>query len=53
MKKKLELSETFSRKFFLNNLKEQNKESNVYITFKYMINKEKLKDFKEKNEKRI
>lgn len=45
MRKKELMSEKTTRKWFLSNLEKENKNSNVHITFKYIINKEKLKNF--------
>ncbi len=47
MSKKLKMSKEFSRKFLLNNLKEENVDSEVYRTFKFIIHKDKVKKFKE------
>ena len=48
MSKKLKMSKKFSRNFLLNNLKEENVESEVYRTFKFIIHKDKIKKFKER-----
>jgi len=47
MSKKLKMSKKFSRNFLLNNLKEENVESEVHRTFKFIINKDKIRIFKE------
>ena len=44
-KEKLKMSKKFSINFLLNNLKEENIESEVYRTFKFIINKDKIKVF--------
>ena len=51
MKQKEMISEKISKALFLKNLKEKNINSNIYITFKYVINKKKLKKFQEEKEK--
>lgn len=51
MGKKLIITKKISRNLLLKNLREKNKATSVYITFKYKINKEKLKNFQgEKND---
>jgi len=47
MNKKGKMSKQFSRNFLLNNLKEENVDSEVYRTFKFIINKDKVKNLKE------
>ena len=47
MSKKPKISKQFSRNFLLNNLKEENVESEVYRTFKFIINKDIIKKFEE------
>ncbi len=47
MVKKEKMSKEFSRNFFLNNLKEENVDSEVYRTFKFIRHRDDIKKFKE------
>ena len=47
MGKKEKMSKQFSRNFFLNNLKEENIDSEVCRIFRFIINKDKIKKFRE------
>lgn len=49
VKEMVKISKNVSRNLLLRNLKEENKKNNVYLTFKFMINKEKIREFKENN----
>jgi len=45
MSKKHKLSELFSRNFLLNNLKEKNIDGETHRIFKFIIHKDKIKEF--------
>lgn len=42
------ITKNISNYLFLNGLEKENKESNVYLTFKFIKNREELKEFLKK-----
>lgn len=47
MGKKDSMSKQFSRNFLLRNLKEENVDKEVYLTFKFIVHKDEIRKFKE------